>query len=132
LRIARQEFVLDAACVRGLLPQHDLAVLEVPHAWLLGFTALRGRDLPVVDLRAKLGLAPGSRGKRPCIVIVEAEEGRLLGFLADRVSEIMVLREHDFNGDSARVNGRLRRVLHAGEILSEEEFSQIRNAALQS
>ncbi len=82
--------------------------------------------------RAKLGLTPGSRGKRPCIVIVEAEGGRLLGFFADRVSEITVLRERDFNGVTARVNGRLRRVLHTAEILSEEEFSQIRNAALQS
>jgi chemotaxis signal transduction protein len=123
LRIARQEFVLDAACVRGLLPRHDLATLEIPHAWLLGFTALRGRDLPVVDLRAKLGLAPGSRGKGPCIVIVEAEGGRLLGFVADRVSEIMVLRAHDFNGDAARVKGRLRRLLHPAEILTAEDYA---------
>jgi len=116
---------MEASYLRGLLPIHDLASLNVPHAWLLGFTALRGRDLPVVDVRAKLGLAPGTHGRQPCIVVVEAAVGRLAGFVADRVSEIVELRERDFRGAVARVNGRARRVLDPAAILTEEDYASI-------
>jgi chemotaxis signal transduction protein len=125
LRVGRQEFVMEASYLRGLLPIHDLASLNVPHAWLLGFAALRGHDLPVVDVRAKLGLAPGTHGRQPCIVVVEAAVGRLAGFVADRVSEIVELRERDFRGAVARVNGRSRRVLDPAGILTEEDFASI-------
>ncbi len=115
---------MEASYLRGLLPIHDLASLNTPHEWLLGFTALRGRDLPVGDVRAKLGLSPGTLGRQPCIVVVEAA-GRLAGFVADRISEIVELRERDFHGAVARVNGRARRVLDPAAILTEADFASI-------
>ncbi len=121
---------MEATHLRGLLPMHDLASLNAPHAWLLGFTALRGCDLPVVDLRAKLGLQSGAHGRQPCLVVVETESGRLAGFVADRVSEIIVLRERDFRGAVAHVNGRPRRVLVPAEILTQADYASIWPAAL--
>ncbi len=73
--------------------------------WTCGFVILRGRDVPVVDLRIRLNLAHGARGRHPCIVVVEiaTEDGpRLAGFLADRVADIVHARERDF------VHGKLR------------------------
>jgi chemotaxis signal transduction protein len=67
-RVARQEFAMDAARVRALIPPHQMTKLEVAHPWLLGFAPAQGRDVPVVDLRAKLGLAPGSHGRLPIVV----------------------------------------------------------------
>jgi len=106
--------VLDAACVRGLLRQHDLATPRSTPRVVLGFTRCAAGDLPVVDLARKLGLAHGTRGKRPCIVIVEAEGGRLVGLLCRSRLGDLVLRKRDFSRRVGGVNGRLRRVLAPG------------------
>jgi chemotaxis signal transduction protein len=121
-RVARQDFIMESARVRGLIPPHRLTALEAPHPWLTGFAAVSGRDLPVIDLRAKLGLAAGSHGRQPIIIVAEAGQGRLVGFVADCVSELVTLRERDFKKGVPRINGRARRVLDPSTILTEEDF----------
>lgn len=118
-RVARQDFAMEASCIRGLLPLHDLVMLAGPHQWVVGIAAIRERDFPVIDLRAKLGIRHGTRGRRPCIVAVELSGPRLVGFIADRVSDVIELRNHDPASNTVRISGRTRRVFNA-EILAED------------
>jgi chemotaxis signal transduction protein len=135
-RVARQDFAMLASRVRGILPAHDVIAI-VPlrppdpepglsnSGMICGVATLRGRDFPVVDLRGKLGIAHGSHGRQPCVIVVEvgSESGaRLLGFVADRISEVLMLRDRDFRNGSVRLNGRARRVLNPDLILTEEEL----------
>ncbi len=90
--------------------------------WTCGFAALRGRAFPVIDLRAKLGIPYGSRGRQPCIVVVEVGTPlgpQLAGFVADRISEIVQARERDFSRGKLRAAGRPRHVLDPEILLSE-------------
>jgi chemotaxis signal transduction protein len=103
-RIAGREFAMDATRVRGILPIHELG----------------GRDFPVIDLRSKLGLTKASGGRMPCIVVVEVganDETRLVGFVADRVSDVVQLRKRDLRNGMTRGKGRPRRVLDPDVIL---------------
>jgi chemotaxis signal transduction protein len=142
-RVARQDFAMLTSRVRGILPAHDMIPIEAPQSanggpgttnsgpgpnnsgMICGVASLRGRDFPVVDLRGKLGIAHGSHGRQPCVIVVEVEIGsgaRLLGFVADRISEVLMLRDRDFRNGSVRLNGRARRVLDPDLILTEEEL----------
>jgi chemotaxis signal transduction protein len=142
-RVARQDFAMLASRVRGILPIHDLIPIETPppsgsgpelinsgpglsnSEMICGVASLRGRDFPVVDLRGKLGIAYGSHGRQPCMIVVEVESAsgaRLLGFVADRISEVVTLRDRVFRNGSVRLNGRARRVLDPDLILTEEEL----------
>lgn len=137
--------------VRGILPAHELIPIEMPQfahsgpggansgqgdansGMICGVASLRGQDFPVVDLRGKLGIAHGSHGRQPCVVVVEIAGGsgaRLLGFVADRISEVLMLRDRDFRNGSVRVNGRARRVLDPDLILTEEELKNCWNGSL--
>ena len=141
---------MPASRVRGILPAHDVIAIVPPQSpdrqpgvtnsgpglsnsgpglsnsgMICGVATLRGRDFPVVDLRGKLGIAHGSHGRQPCVIVVEVEGGsgsRLLGFVADRISEVLTLRDRDFRNGSVRLNGRARRVLNPDLILTEEEL----------
>jgi hypothetical protein len=42
--------------------------------------------------------------------------------VADRISEVLMLRDRDFRNGSVRLNGRARRVLNPDLILTEEEL----------
>jgi chemotaxis signal transduction protein len=128
-RIARQDFVMRAERVRGLLAAHELVTLESfsTESWICGVASLRAREFPVVDLRGKLGIAHGSHGREPLIVAIEVLSvtgmQRMLGFVADRVSEVLPLRERDFRRGSVRIAGRSRRILDPDSILTEQDWS---------
>jgi chemotaxis signal transduction protein len=125
-RVARQDFAMSADLVRGILPVHEMATLEVSHPWLCGFAAIGGHDFPVVDLRAKLGIAHGSRGREPLIVVVETgveAHRHLAGFIADRISEVIELRQMDFRSGAVRGHGRPRRLLDPDQIMTAADWA---------
>jgi chemotaxis signal transduction protein len=124
-RVARKDFAMPTDRVRGILPMHEMSPLHVTHAWLCGFTCIAGRDLPVVDLRAKLGIARGSHGREPFIVVVETED-HLLGFVADRISELIDARARDFRNGMLRTPGRPRKVLDPDRIMRKEDWEGLR------
>jgi len=127
-RVARHDFAIDAAAVRGILPARELDPVEsTPNLaryygkWICGFATLRGNDVPVIDLRAKLNLPHGTQGRSSCIVIVEApgpDGPRLAGFVADRVADIIEARPRDFVDGRLRLNGRPRRLLDPQSVLA--------------
>src|ERR1700687_1823149 len=111
---------MDATRVRGILPIHQLVSRETAPASLCGVAMMGGCDFPVVDLRSKLGLTTAPGGRTPCIVVVEVTAtggARLVGFVADRVSAVVQLRERDFRNGVARTKGRPRRLLDPDQIL---------------
>ena len=124
LRVARQDFAVSADCVRGILPVHEMVALEAPHNFVCGFAAVGGRDFPVLDLRAKLDIPHGSHGREPFIIVVETG-GRLAGFIADRISEVLELRSRDFRNGAVRGHGRPRRILDPDQIMTAAEWSAL-------
>jgi chemotaxis signal transduction protein len=73
-RIAGRDFVIDASRVRAIVPFEG-----------------HQHDIPVLDLRERLGLPPVFYGQRPFLVVVEtvASESGLAGFAADYVSDLI-------------------------------------------
>ena len=94
------------------------------HEWICGFAAVSGQDFPVVDLRVKLDIPHGSHGREPFIIVVQ-HEGRLAGFIAERVSEVLELRARDFRNGMVRTHGRARRVLVPDQIMNEDDWSAL-------
>ena len=64
-------------------------VTPIPRApeCVKGILNLRGRLVPVVDLRIRLGLAPGEPGPETCIVVLDLENGAA-GAIVDGVDEV--------------------------------------------
>jgi len=53
-----------------------------------GVINLRGKIIPVVDLRRKFGLASAEHSEQSRIIVVDVQ-GRTLGFIVDRVHEVL-------------------------------------------
>lgn len=92
MNLADEMYGLDIGVVHSVItPQ---AITHVPNAppFVRGVINLRGRILPVVDLRARFGLAPrdADQNRRARIVIVETE-GLSAGLIVDAVSEVLRL-----------------------------------------
>lgn len=71
-------------------------ITRLPHAppYLLGLIDVRGRGVPVIDLRVKLGMSPAEHTLNTRILVLQCEvAGRPLdlGLMADRVYEVTAL-----------------------------------------
>jgi len=87
--------ILKVKEIIGLLP-----ITPVPKtpAHMRGVINLRGKVIPVVDLRLKFGMERGESSDRTCIVVVEiaTENGKIsIGIVVDSVSEVINIRAAD-------------------------------------
>lgn len=83
-----QEFCLDIMAVREI--RGWSAATPLPHSpsYVRGVINLRGTVLPIIDLKARLGLGASEPSQRSVIIVVHIEH-RLVGLLVDAVSEIL-------------------------------------------
>ena len=68
--------------VREILEVGRLTALPRTPDFVRGVMNLRGAVVPVIDLAARVGMAPISIGRRSCVVVVEAEPLVIEGDLA--------------------------------------------------
>lgn len=80
------------------------AVTPIPNApaYLEGVTNLRGRIIPVVNLRHRLGMSPAEHTERTRIMVV-AVDGSAVGLVVDAVSEVMRIPQADIEPPSVLV-----------------------------
>jgi chemotaxis signal transduction protein len=113
---------MEAGRVRGILPLSALEPMPGVRPGLLGITSLNGQVVGVMDLRSKLHMTYASQGSQPKIVILELTAGKLAGFVADRISDVVVYRERDLRSGSLRGKGRPRKLVDFDQLVSEKEL----------
>ncbi len=93
-RSGEQEFGADIMAIREIRGWTETTPL--PHApdYVRGVINLRGVVLPVVDLKARLGLGRTETNPKDVIVVVQSET-RTIGLLVDAVSDILTITGGD-------------------------------------
>ncbi|WP_234122084.1 chemotaxis protein CheW [Clostridium hydrogenum] len=77
-----------------------LTITHVPSMpkFIKGIINLRGKIIPVMDLRLKLGNESKTYNNRTCIIVIEidfSDKIRLIGLIVDAVSEVLELNNND-------------------------------------
>ena len=87
-KIEDDEFGVDILKVQEI--NRMMSITRIPNApdFVEGVINLRGKIIPIVDLRKKLGF-PGKEYDKSTRIIVVELEGIVLGFIVDSVSEVL-------------------------------------------
>ncbi len=91
LGIEREVFAVPVEMVLEILDMRQLFRIPDGPAYLAGLIDVRGRGVPVIDLRLKLGLPTAKATENTRILVLEVPvAGRTLalGLIADRVFEV--------------------------------------------
>jgi purine-binding chemotaxis protein CheW len=80
--------------------QEIIGMMNVTHVprtpdFIRGVINLRGKVIPVIDLRTKFGLGSVEDTERTCIIVLQVTRGDqeiTMGIIVDQVSEVMDLR----------------------------------------
>jgi purine-binding chemotaxis protein CheW len=89
-------FGIDVSAVREIRGWQQTTPLPNASDHILGVINLRGAIVPVIDLRQRLGLGP-TEISRASVVIVTDIGDRLIGVLADSVSDIVDVSETELH-----------------------------------
>ncbi len=87
-RMADTEFGMDIHHVREVIRVPEMTRMPRTPAFVEGIINLRGRILPVLDLKKRFALPPVEATLDTRVMIVEWR-GQFLGFLVDRVHEVL-------------------------------------------
>lgn len=121
-----------------------MAITSVPRTpdFVKGVINLRGKVIPVMDLRVKFHMGAIPYTERTCIIVVEidSEEGTvLIGIVVDAVSEVLNIHEDeieetpafgtkldtDYILGMAKTGGGVKILLNIDKILSNIEISNL-------
>jgi purine-binding chemotaxis protein CheW len=84
----REEYGVDVRQVQEIRRMSEITTVPRAPDFVRGVINLRGRILPVLDLKRKLGLGEVAAGRATRIVVVRVGE-RLLGLLVDGASQVL-------------------------------------------
>ena len=89
-KLANQDFCIDINLVREIRGWSPTTILPHAPSYVKGVINLRGSVVTVVDLSARLGFGFSELSQRH-VVIIALHENRVVGLLADLVSDIVTI-----------------------------------------
>jgi purine-binding chemotaxis protein CheW len=86
--IGNEEYAVDILYVQEI--NRMLQITKVPNSpdFVEGVINLRGRVIPVIDLRSRLGMTKKEHDHNTRIIVIEVQ-GNTLGFIVDAVREVL-------------------------------------------
>jgi purine-binding chemotaxis protein CheW len=101
LGLGREVFAVPVSMVREILDYCEPFAIPEGPPWMLGLIDVRGRGVPMIDLRSKLGLPRIEPTPVTRILVLDVPiDGRTLslGLVADRVLEVASFADEEIEG----------------------------------
>ncbi len=140
-QLADEEYGVEILKVREINGVMDITAVPQMPLYMKGVINLRGKVIPVVDLRLKFGLPEIERTEQTCIIVVDV--GREIGIIVDTVSEVLdIVGENiepapemggavktDFILGMGKVGDAVKILLDIDKVLTCEELDLISSTA---
>jgi len=140
--LAGEEYGIGILKVKEIIGMMPITIVPQTPPYIKGVINLRGKVIPVIDLRLKFLMTAADYTERTCIIVVEiAAAGRtvLMGILVDSVSEVLNIKGADIEETPAfgtrlntefilglaKVNGGIKILLDIDQVLSIEELKAV-------
>lgn len=137
-KLGEEEFGVDILKVQEIIRM--MPITKVPNApeFVEGVINLRGKVIPVIDMRKRFGMAASEHDSQTRIKVMDMQ-GQVVGFVVDAVSEVLRIPESTVEEPPAVVAGvgseymrgvgkledRLLILLDLDKLLSETEMSKL-------
>lgn len=136
-----EEYGLEILKVREIISMIDITPVPQTPSFVKGVINLRGKVIPVIDLRLKFGMPETDYTKETCNIVMDVQ-GLLMGIVVDTVSEVLDIAEADIEPSPSfgskittdfilgmgKVKGKVKILLDIDKILSAEELATVEHA----
>src|SRR5262245_21037277 len=144
--LGHESYGVGVLQVREIIRMLEITAVPQMPAYVKGVINLRGKVVPIVDLRIKFALAKAENTERTCIVVVEVKSKTgakmLMGMVVDAVEEVATIPAADVEptpdfGSNlsteyilgmAKVRGSVKTLLDIDEVLTAENLTLLTEA----
>lgn len=140
--LGEEEYGIGISKIKEIIGMLPITAVPRTPGFVKGVINLRGKVLPVVDLRLKFGMPEIEYTERTCIIVVEIAGQNLdaqTGIVVDAVSEVLNIKDEDIeeaptfssvmNTDfilgMAKMEGSVKILLDIDKVLSQQELEQV-------
>ncbi len=144
--LADEEYGIGILKIREIIGMLPITSVPQTPPFVKGVINLRGKVIPVLDLRLRFGMQEIEYSERTCIIVVEIEgpAGTVqIGIVVDAVSEVMNIKGEDIEETPtfgvklntayilgmAKMEGGVKILLEIDRVLSAEEVAALEKAA---
>jgi purine-binding chemotaxis protein CheW len=144
--LAKEEYGVDIMKVKEIIGMMKITAVPRTPAFIKGVINLRGKVIPVVDLRLKFGMESTDYTENTCTIVTEIEKGSgriLVGIVVDSVSEVLQVNREDIDETPtfgvdvdmnfilgmAKIGDNLKILLDIDRVLSAEDVVLLSKAA---
>jgi purine-binding chemotaxis protein CheW len=141
-RIGEETYGVPIGSVREIVRVPEITTVPNAPEMIEGVINLRGKIIPVMDLRKRFGSVTMQSDRKNRILVVELEN-RLLGLIVTSASEVLKIPPSDIEAPGAvfaegessyvtgvgKLKGRLVILLDIGRLLRQPEFRKFEEAA---
>ncbi len=138
-QLDREEFGIRVLQVREIMAVQEITAVPQTPAHIKGVINLRGKIIPVVDLRLKFGLPEAEYTQHTCIIVVQVQRETSpmpVGIVVDGVAEVLNLAAEDIEDTPdfghgattayllgmAKVKGKVKILLDIDRVLTAQEL----------
>jgi len=143
-RLAKEEYGVEILKVREIIGAQNITAVPQMPAFAKGVINLRGKVIPVMDLRLKFGLEEAKHTEQTCIVVVDI--GKEIGVIVDTVSEVLDIKGENIDPPPAisesvdlsfisgmgKVGDAVKILLDINKVLTCDELTTIANVVENS
>jgi purine-binding chemotaxis protein CheW len=107
--LAGEEYGIGILKVKEIIGMITIRAIPQTPPHVKGVINLRGKVIPVIDLRLKFGMPSMDYTERTCIIVIEVSQELgyiLIGILVDSVSEVLNIKRADIE-DTPNFGARL-------------------------
>ena len=144
--MANEEYGIGILKIREIIGMMPITTVPQTPDFVKGVINLRGKVIPVMDLRLRFEMEAIDYTERTCIIVVEIElNGRIvhIGIVVDAVSEVLNIKNEeiedtptfgtkldtDYIFGMAKREGGVKILLDIDRVLSHEEVTLLEKAA---
>ncbi|MEW6386056.1 MAG: chemotaxis protein CheW [Thermodesulfobacteriota bacterium] len=142
----QEGYGIEILKVREIIGIMNITQIPQMPPYVKGLINLRGKVIPVIDLRLKFDLAGAAYNDRTCIIVVEVENNggaTLMGVVVDSVSEVLNINAEDIEPSPrfgtlvatdyimgmAKTKGGLKTLLDLHRVLTTNELAALKELA---
>ncbi len=96
--LAQEQYGIGILKIKEIIGMMPITTVPRTPVFVRGVINLRGKVIPVIDLRLKFDMEKNDYDERTCIIVVEIDSDEmtvLMGIIVDSVSEVLNIQESD-------------------------------------
>jgi len=144
--LAGEEYGIGILKIKEIIGMMSITTVPQTPEFVKGVINLRGKVIPVMDLRLRFGMEAIDYTERTCIIVVEIEGSTgtvQIGIVVDSVSEVLNIKSEDIEETPtfgtklrtdyilgmAKMEGGVKILLDIDRVLSDQEIADLEKAA---